>query len=97
MENNLALKLSLRPREAAKAIGISARTLWTLTQQGEIPHTRLGRSVLYPVEALQRWLQERSQGRTVDTKAVESEACRSAEDAGYCQASSNTTEERQMR
>ena len=57
------LRLSLRPREAAEAIGISVRTLWTLTQKGEIPHTRLGRSVLYPVEALRRWLQARSEGK----------------------------------
>lgn len=92
MENNLVLKLSLRPREAAKAIGISVRTLWTLTKQGEIPHTRLGRSVLYPVEALRRWLQERSQGRMVSP-----EACRSADNAGYCRASSEATEERQVR
>jgi hypothetical protein len=29
--------LALRPREAAKMLGISHRYLWTLSQQGRIP------------------------------------------------------------
>ena len=37
----------LRPREAAEALCISERTLWTLTKLGEIPCVRLGRSVRY--------------------------------------------------
>ena len=52
--------LALRPRDAAKAIGVSARTLWTLTKKGEIPHFRIGRSLLYPVDALRAWLRERA-------------------------------------
>jgi len=53
-------KLAMRPREAAKAIGLSERTLWTLTNQGKIPHIRLGRAVLYPVDTLCEWLAEGS-------------------------------------
>lgn len=53
--------LALRPREAAKALGISARTLWGLTApRGPIPCLRLGhgkrQSVLYPISDLQAWL-----------------------------------------
>lgn len=48
--------LALRPREAAKAIGISQRLLWQLTQNGCVPHVRVGRAVLYPVAQLQNWL-----------------------------------------
>lgn len=48
--------LALRPREAAKALGISERLLWSKTNCGEIPHVRVGRSVLYPVEQLRQWL-----------------------------------------
>ena len=53
--------LSLRPREAAKALGISTRTLWGLTApRGPIPCLRIGHGkrqiVLYPVAALQAWL-----------------------------------------
>ena len=54
--------LALRPREAAAAMGMSPRTLWSLTASGEIPHVKIsGRMVLYPVTELQRWLSERAQ------------------------------------
>jgi hypothetical protein len=54
-------RLSLRPREAAKALGISARTLWGLTApRGPIPCVRVGsgkrQTVLYPTATLQAWL-----------------------------------------
>jgi len=52
--------LALRPREAAKALGISPRLLWQLTHDGHIPCARIGtgkrRTVLYPVNGLQAWL-----------------------------------------
>lgn len=53
--------LALRPREAAKALGISERTLWGLTDpRGPIPCVRVGggkrQTVLYPVAELQAWL-----------------------------------------
>jgi excisionase family DNA binding protein len=52
--------LALRPREAAKALGISPRLLWQLTHDGLIPCVRVGsgkrRTVLYPVADLQAWL-----------------------------------------
>lgn len=52
--------LALRPKQAAKALGIGERLLWDLTHQGLIPHLRLGRAVLYPLPDLQRWLSEQS-------------------------------------
>ena len=53
--------LALRPRDAAKSLGISARTLWELTApRGPIPCLRIGngkrQTVLYPVADLQAWL-----------------------------------------
>ena len=52
--------LALRPREAAKALGISPRLLWQLTHDGRIPCVRVGsgkrRIVLYPTADLQAWL-----------------------------------------
>jgi excisionase family DNA binding protein len=52
--------LALRPREAAKALGISPRLLWQLTHDGHVPCVRVGtgkrRTVLYPVSELQAWL-----------------------------------------
>lgn len=57
---DLSAPLALRPREAAKALGISARHLWQLTKDGHIPCVRVGsgtrKTVLYPVAELQAWL-----------------------------------------
>ena len=58
--------LALRPREAAKALGISARTLWGLTApRGPIPCLRIGhgkrRTVLYPTTELQAWLSRQAE------------------------------------
>ena len=53
--------LSLRPREAAKALGVSERVLWSWTadRTSGIPHFRKGRVVLYPVRELADWLTSR--------------------------------------
>ena len=63
--------IALRPRDAATALGISARTLWGLTApRGPIPCVRLGvgkrRAVLYPKSGLLAWLNH---------QAVSSGAC----------------------
>lgn len=49
--------LALRPRDAAKALGIGQRKLWELSHpRGPIPCVRVGVCVLYPVAQLQAWL-----------------------------------------
>jgi hypothetical protein len=53
--------LALRPRDAAKALSISARTLWGLTTpRGPIPCVRVGigkrQTILYPTAELRAWL-----------------------------------------
>ena len=48
--------LAVRARQAARMLGIGERKLWELTNQGEIPHVRAGRVVLYPVDGLRDWL-----------------------------------------
>lgn len=68
--------LALRPREAAKAIGVSPRTLWGLTApRGPIPCVRLGQgkrqAVLYPVDQLREWLNRQSEA----TKGGSDDAC----------------------
>ena len=45
-------RLLLRPSEAAESLGISERSLWSLTEDGTIPAVRLGRSVRYDLAAL---------------------------------------------
>lgn len=56
------LRLALRPRDAARALGIGTRLLWSLTNQGLIPHLRLGRAVVYPVDQLRVWLEQKAKG-----------------------------------
>jgi predicted DNA-binding transcriptional regulator AlpA len=46
----------MKPVVAARAIGVSPRTLWSLTKRGEVPHARIGRSVVYPTAAILAWL-----------------------------------------
>ena len=62
--------LALRPRSAAKALGISTRHLWQLTKDGHVPCVRVGsgkrQTVLYPVADLQAWLSERN--KSVDAE-----------------------------
>lgn len=57
--------LALRPREAAKALGISPRLLWQLTKDGQIPCVRVGsgkrKTVLYSVVNLQNWLMQQTE------------------------------------
>lgn len=61
-------RIALRPSEAAAALGISQRTLWSLTSQGVVPHVRLNTAVRYPVDALREWANDRA-------REVSDEAC----------------------
>jgi excisionase family DNA binding protein len=55
--------LALRPRQAARALGLSVRHLWQLTRDGSIPHVRVGRrAILYPVDELRAWLSRQAAG-----------------------------------
>ena len=62
---SVQVPLALRPREAAKALGISPRLLWQLTHDGQIPCVRVGsgkrRTVLYPMAILQDWLRQQAE------------------------------------
>jgi hypothetical protein len=57
---NQFLPLAMRPRQAAKALGISPRLLWQLTKDRQVPCVRVGngkrQTVLYPLVELQAWL-----------------------------------------
>ena len=48
--------LLLTPRDTARALAISERTLCALTQRGDIPVVRIGRSVRYDPRDLNEWL-----------------------------------------
>lgn len=57
--NDIPEVLAYGPRDAAKALGISERLLWTITKAGKIPYRRIGKRILYPVRLLQEWLETR--------------------------------------
>lgn len=54
-----AIRLALRPDEAAAALGVCTKTLRDMPDGP--PVIRLGRSVLYRVASLDAWLAEREQ------------------------------------
>ena len=58
-------RLALRPKDAAKALGIGERKLWELTadRTSGIPHVRFGKAILYPVRELCDWLAEQAKVR----------------------------------
>ena len=56
--------LLLTPKQAALALAISPRTLWSLTASREIRHLRVGRCVRYPLEDLQRWIESKKDDAT---------------------------------
>ena len=59
-------RLLLRPAEAAKALGVSPRTLWSLA----IPRVQIGkRGVRYDVADLRAWI-EKNKNRVVPTGEV---------------------------
>jgi hypothetical protein len=56
-------RLLLSAPEAARALNISQRTLWTFTvPRGPLPCVRLGRRVMYSPQTLQGWITEQEEG-----------------------------------
>jgi excisionase family DNA binding protein len=49
-------KLLWTSREAAAAMSISERTLWSLTNRGDIPCIRIGRAVRYDPADIRSWI-----------------------------------------
>jgi excisionase family DNA binding protein len=48
-------RITLRPEEAADALGVSLSTLERLTKAGKIPRIKEGNVVLYRVATIQAW------------------------------------------
>jgi excisionase family DNA binding protein len=61
--------LLLTAQEAAKALAVSPRTLWSLTKNGAIPCVRIGRSVRYMLADLQAWA-ESQKGRNSSSETA---------------------------
>lgn len=60
MADMMIPKMLLTPREAAAALSVSERHLFTLTKRDGLRVVRLGRSVRYRVSDIENWLAERA-------------------------------------
>lgn len=60
-QENQVNPLLVKPKQAALVLAISERTLWQLTQDGEIPAIKLGGSVRYSVDDLKRSIEAHKQ------------------------------------
>ena len=59
--------LAVRPRVAAKKLGISESTLDRLRKAGRIPYVKLAGATLYRVESLEAFLRQSEQQADPDT------------------------------
>jgi excisionase family DNA binding protein len=55
-------RVTLSVAEAAKALGISDRTVTTLISEGKIPNVKVGGRRLIPVDALREFVKEQARG-----------------------------------
>lgn len=51
--------LLLTPRDAARALAVCEKTLWSLSKRGELRPVRIGRAVRYDVADLRRFIDRR--------------------------------------
>ena len=63
--NNEQESLLLTMRQAAKALQLSDRTVWSMIQRGELPCVRLGRSVRIDPADLQQFIEKAKEGQGV--------------------------------
>jgi excisionase family DNA binding protein len=49
-------RLLFTPREAAKALSVCEKTLWSLSKRGDLPAVRIGRAVRYDVADLRAFI-----------------------------------------
>ncbi len=49
-------------KEVAAILGISERTVWSMTNAGEIPCVRIRKRVLYRLSHIQQYIEEKTSG-----------------------------------
>lgn len=54
-------RLTVTAPEAAKMIGVSERMIHQLVKEGKLPHKRIGRRLLFPVDAVRQFVNETTQ------------------------------------
>lgn len=68
-----APRLLLRPHEAAAALSISERALWTLTATGKLSAVRIGRSKRYDPADLRAWIESQKNHASVQRQETNDE------------------------
>ena len=53
-------RLAVGLAEAAEMLGVGRSTLHRMVRAGEIPHVRIGRRIIFPMAALNAWLDEQA-------------------------------------
>ena len=51
-------RFALNAGELCQRIGLSKWTVYRLVAEKKIPHVKVGRRVLFPVRAIEKWLEE---------------------------------------
>ncbi|NLT75143.1 MAG: helix-turn-helix domain-containing protein [Planctomycetes bacterium] len=59
-------RLLLSPRETARALGISERTLAQRTAEGVFPIVKIGRLTRYDVEVLRQWIRDHAEKKSAN-------------------------------
>lgn len=62
--------LLLTARQAAKALQVSERTLWTLSHSGKLARVKVGHLVRYSIDDLRRFISEQRVGYREATTVV---------------------------
>ncbi len=56
--NQLNGRLTVTVKQLAEMMGLNESAIYQLTSQKRIPHVKIGRRVLFPVEVVRKWLEE---------------------------------------
>ena len=57
-------RLTLTPEEAAKQLGVSKPTMYALCNRKDFPSVRVGRKIIIPLAALEKWLEAHATERS---------------------------------
>jgi excisionase family DNA binding protein len=57
-------RLLMSEREAAQAMGVTARTMYSLRHTAALPHVRIGARILYRPGDLAAWIEQRTERQT---------------------------------
>jgi excisionase family DNA binding protein len=87
-------RLALRFGETARSLGISPRTLFSWVKTGRIPHTKVGKVILFSIDELRKWLASQSRGvERADIACGFTTDVESARDKGPWQTAEDRTNE----